>query len=114
MRSFIRKSLRGLGWGNGYVILPGWHCLNGYDFDFINQFVSVNGGLTFSKSVNNCKQFGWTNFYDEDIGGWVVGFDTARIRNKNWTKKMVIEETKHLHDQLLEVHEKFKNEIWKK
>ena len=60
------------GWGNGYVVLPKGHKYHGSEYDEID--VNVNGGLTFSESVDSLD---WDELTEKDKGGWVIGFDTA-------------------------------------
>lgn len=72
------------GYANGYVAIPKEHPFYGQDYDFINKFVDVHGGLTFSMSMHTVlKGFDLANirgincdFEDIPEDYWVVGFDT--------------------------------------
>jgi len=88
------------GWGNGYVIIPEGHFLHGKHYDILNNFVSVNGGLTYS---DICK--GWEEYND---GDWVVGFDTCHAHDtlEMWPKEAVLAETEALLNQLKEIDER--------
>lgn len=103
MKTFIKKNtwLIGIncGWGNGYVIIPPKHPLNGVPYKDIN--VEVHGELTFSEKADDLKD--WPEITKEDKGGWVVGFDTAHIRDTltNWPKESVEKETKRLLKQII-------------
>ena len=81
------------GWGNGYVILPKKHPFHGIDYDIINLYVDVNGGLTYSDTDEN--------------GNWKIGFDTAHSWDtpEMWPEEAVIKETYRLRDQLIELGE---------
>ena len=91
------------GWGNGYVVIPEGHPAHGKDYDDIH--VSVHGGLTFSALVDEKLL---TELADdgvltkEEIGSWVVGFDTAHFNDtlSNWPKEHVEAETGRLKEQL--------------
>jgi hypothetical protein len=108
MKTFIventhltRSAHMDFGWGNGYVIIPKGHPAHGKHYDQID--VDVNGGLTFSDSVENLKAQSWQQeFTEEDAGGWVVGFDTAHYMDTlaKWPKERVQEETDRLREQL--------------
>ncbi len=79
-----KKSVISCGYANGYVAIPKEHPFYGQDYDFINKFVDVHGGLTFSKSMHSVfKDFDWANircincdFEDIPEDYWVIGFDT--------------------------------------
>jgi hypothetical protein len=91
------------GWGNGYVAIPPSHVLYKKDYDRVFYLledteyqISVHGGLTYS------------DFGDGDIAPkdwWVFGFDTSHFQDcmNTWPKERVIEETKELFIQLLEI-----------
>ena len=76
MKSFIKENTwltRGIidfGWGNGYVIIPKDHPLNGKNYDEIHDLMpklDVNGGLTFSKFTSyRCQCSGTKKFYISD------------------------------------------------
>lgn len=71
-------------YANGYVAIPKEHLFYGQACDFINKFVVVHGGLTFSEPMHEVlKTFDLTNirgincdFEDIPTDYWVVGFDT--------------------------------------
>lgn len=86
MKCFIKKSRlhNESGWGNGYVVLPKGHPYNGVHYNDIP--INIHGGLTFSKSVEDLILQDWDELTPEDIGGWVIGFDTEHWGDslKNW------------------------------
>lgn len=96
------------GWGNGYVIIPEGHPLHGLDYDSIP--VDVHGGLTWSCSGEEFKELisagGGTEeeLTEEDLKGWVVGFDTAHYGDsmEKWPQEAVYEEAENLAKQLEE------------
>ncbi len=79
------------GWGNGYVLLPKDHHLHGKHYNDID--VEVHHGLTFAELVDEHLVNGWKSpdLTKEDIGGWLVGFDTAHYQDtsENWPKEEV-------------------------
>lgn len=101
--------LRGIptGWGNGYVLIPAGHPLHGKDYDDINEYVEVHGGLTFSKLVDEelieRSENDEPKLDNNDIGKWMVGFDTAHWNDtiQNWPKERVQRETESLKQQLM-------------
>lgn len=108
MKSFIKENTwlrRGtidFGWGNGYVIIPKDHPLNGKSYCEIHDLIpqlEVNGGLTFSESADDLD---WEEIPEKNEGDWIVGFDTAHIWNTqvDWSKYRVQEETERLKEQL--------------
>jgi len=91
------------GWGNGYVAVPPSHLLYKKDYNRVFYLledteyqISVHGGLTYS-------DFGDGDNAPKDW--WVFGFDTAHFGDyiDTWPKERVIEETKKLFWQLLEL-----------
>lgn len=88
------------GWGNGYVVIPKGHKYHGVDYDYIP--VDVHGGLTFSEMVDEYIIEDWKELTKEDIGSWMVGFDTGHCNDtiKKWPKERVIEEAEDLAKQL--------------
>lgn len=88
------------GWGNGYVLLPADHPYHGAHYDEIP--VEVHGGLTFSTEVDEVMVEDWPELSKEDIGGWLVGFDTAHAYDtiSRWPKENVVTEAEQLRDQL--------------
>lgn len=114
MRTMIVENnwLPGLnhGWGNGYVLIPEGNHLHGKDYDTLNEFVDVNGGLTFSELVDEELIKSWKCDHDmteKDLGSWVVGFDTAHYRDTidNWPKEAVQAETERLLSQLQNINQ---------
>ena len=93
------NELLDFGWGNGYVVIPKGHKLNGVHYDKIN--VEVNGGLTFSNYVRDTP---WKEVKNCDDDDWIVGFDTAHCDDtlKKWPKEAVMLETLKLKKQLEE------------
>ena len=84
------------GWGNGYVAIPPMHPAYKMDYDTIMFDVKVHGGLTYA-------QFG--DGINAPRYWWVFGFDTSHFGDdiSTWPKERVIEETKELFWQLLEI-----------
>ena len=103
MKTIIKENtwLPGInhGWGNGYVIIPPGHKLHGKHYDNIK--VDVHGGLTFSELIDVELAELW-ELDKEDIGGWLVGFDTAHYRDdmEHWPMDAVQAETDSLKSQL--------------
>ena len=89
------------GWGNGYVLIPEDHKLYKCDYDVINRYVEVHGGLTFSQIIDErlMKLF---DLKEEDLNKWMVGFDTCHCDDTllRWPKKKVQEEADILAQQL--------------
>ncbi len=58
-----------VGQGNGYALIPIGHPLHGKNYEEIDEFVSVHGGLTFSNLIDAdlIRHF---NLEEEDIGKW--------------------------------------------
>lgn len=91
------------GWGNGYVLIPEGHPLHGKSYNDID--VDVSGGLTFSELVDEELVNTWPHeglLTKEDIGSWLVGFDTAHYMDtiERWPKEAVQAETDRLMEQL--------------
>lgn len=89
------------GWGNGYVLLPKEHKYYGVHYD--NIPVDVHYGLTYSEEVTEGHLKGFDMLTPEDIGMWMIGFDTAHYGDnlEKWSKEAVIAETERLRDQLI-------------
>lgn len=96
------RKLFSTGWGNGYVLIPKDHPFHGVDYDTINKFVNVHGGLTYSDSCTSSviQSFG---LEDEDQGKWMIGFDTAHSgdNEERWHKAAVQAETDCLLAQVM-------------
>ena len=92
------------GWGNGYVLIPKDSILYGVDYDTLNTTIDVHAGLTYAQSVQEEDHMHFTGITKEDIGKWMVGFDTAHSMDtlKNWPKERVQEEADKLLKQLQE------------
>jgi len=84
------------GWGNGYVAVPPMHPAYKMDYDTLLFPLEVHGGLTYA-------QFG--DGVNAPENWWVFGFDTSHFRDtiSTWPEERVIEETKELFIQLLEI-----------
>lgn len=85
--SYGPSDIIGHGWGNGYVKLVEGHSWYGMDYE--NIPVSIHGGLTFSRLLdneNNNKGF--------DSGFW-IGFDTSHFGDNlsEWPEYKVWDET---------------------
>ena len=89
------------GWGNGYALIPIGHKFHGQHYDTVNEFVSVHGGLTYSKLITRETAEFW-KLDEEDIGKWCVGFDTCHFEDtlQHWPKQRVQEEANRLAQQL--------------
>lgn len=103
MRTIIKKTqIKGMevGWGNGYVIIPPGHALHGKDYEDID--VDIHCGLTFSELVTQRLLELWPELTSEDLGYWVVGFDTAHYGDnlQTWPKEAVQAEADRLLVQL--------------
>jgi hypothetical protein len=76
--TWLSKSRLGydFGWGNGYISIPENHPFHGIDYNILNDYINVHGGLTYS---NMCKESNYQKFNlsKEDVGNWIIGFDTA-------------------------------------
>tara|TARA_R110002050_G_scaffold229372_1_gene364979 strand:- start:1405 stop:1749 length:345 start_codon:yes stop_codon:yes gene_type:complete len=101
--TWLPRTFSDFGWGNGYVVIPKGHELNGKTYGEIHDLIpglSVNGGLTFSDFRDDLS---WKEIPKETEGEWIVGFDTGHYRDtlKKWSKLSVIRETIKLRDQLL-------------
>jgi hypothetical protein len=89
-----------VGWGNGYVLIPPKHPW--YAYSQHNLPVEVHGGLTFGSIVEEKTLELWEELDENDIGCYMIGFDTAHYRDtiKTWPKKAVITETLKLDRQV--------------
>lgn len=103
------------GWGNGYVIIPKNHPFYGVNYNIINHFVNVHGGLTYSEY---CKEDSLLifNLNREDVGKWVIGFDTAHAGDNPeiWHKGAVQAEVDNLLTQVAACAELSKDEVMSK
>ena len=88
------------GWGNGYALIPKGHPFHGVEYDDIP--VNVHGGLTFGRLVDEEMVKHWPELSEEDIGFWMVGFDTMHYMDSKLTcpKEYVERETQLLALQL--------------
>jgi hypothetical protein len=84
------------GWGNGYVAIPPGHPAYKMDYDCLEFDLKVHGGITYA-------DFGDGTNAPKDW--WVFGFDTSHFGDSlsSWPEDKVIEETKELFIQLLEI-----------
>ena len=68
------------GFANGYVVIPQGHPLWGLDYNSeLIEGLNVHGGITFSEKVDEdmVNHVLWGKDLDEeDLGSWVIGFDT--------------------------------------
>ncbi len=106
----IGKEVQGFGfprgWGNGYVLIPKGYKSHGVDYDTLNKSIEIHGGLTFSEEVTDEPFFKSIASIDSnDVGKWMVGFDTAHYGDslEKWTIEEVEKETLRLRDQLFEL-----------
>lgn len=102
-KTLISPSPSGMGgWGNGYVLIPKAHKLAGKDYKDINELVDIHGGLTFGKYVDEKMIESWRVLSDEDLGYYMVGFDTAHYDDtlSEWSEDAVQAEADHLKKQL--------------
>lgn len=100
------------GWGNGYVIIPEDHPFHGIDYDKINNFVKVHGGLTYSELVTSSVIQSF-ELDEDDFGKWMIGFDTAHSGDniEKWSKGAVQAETDYLLTQVIGCANLTKEEI---
>jgi hypothetical protein len=105
-KSMLNSLAFDVGWGNGYVIVPKEHPIYKIHYDNIN--VDINGGLTFSRLVEDLIKSNWKGFDNITIpeelkNGWIVGFDTAHYGDtlERWSKEAVEAETERLKEQLI-------------
>lgn len=114
MKTFIKETthlkrdiIPGLdfGWGNGYVILDNNHPWYEKDYEYINKFVNIHGGLTFSAKITKDMVLTW-GLEIEDLDKWMIGFDTAHLYDSllRWSKDAVQREA----DKLLEQCKEYK------
>ena len=100
-----------IGWGTGYVVIPPTHPWHGMPYEDIP--VDAHGGLTFSDIIT--PEF--LKFWDEpiltedDIGHYVIGFDTAHLDDDmiRWPKEAVELATQDLAKQVLGRGKEFKH-----
>lgn len=107
------------GYGNGYVVLPKdhplWGCSNDMDGeDFIDDHVNVHGGITLAKEVSQNNIDHMSDLDKDDLGKWVIGFDTAHTGDNldEHGYDYVVEETQRLHDQLVKLDNKQQLPYW--
>lgn len=94
MEHFIRKNgfiESGVGWGNGYVVIPKGHALHGKSQNEIHELLpdlNVHGGLTLSDPASD---FDWPEIPSSLKDGWVVGFDTCHHGDniEKWPREKV-------------------------
>lgn len=100
------------GWGNGYVIIPENHPFYGIDYNVINRFVRVHGGLTYSKLCTE-DSLNFFKLNHEDLNKWIIGFDTAHAGDNEvtWNKGAVQSEADNLLAQVLECAKLSKNDV---
>jgi hypothetical protein len=60
----------GIGYRCGYVRIPAGHPWHGKDYDSVQPYPDVHGGLTFAEADADCGKGG-------DDSAWWVGFDCA-------------------------------------
>ncbi len=91
------------GWGNGYVVIPEGHPSYGKHYDEID--VDIHGGLTYGGLVTYFQLSKMDDLDESDVGGWLVGFDTAHSGDDeiNWPESRVKEEAEYLERQLREI-----------
>ena len=87
--------LSGGGFANGYVVIPKDHPLWGLEYTAEEiESLNVHGGITFSEKVDEdmINHILWgKDLEDEDLGGWLIGFDTRHSGDnlKKWPRKKV-------------------------
>lgn len=89
------------GWGNGYVVLPIGHKWHGMAYSEIP--VEVHYGLTFGELVTPKWLSHWPELSDEDMGCYIIGFDTCHYQDtaESCPKEFVEYETERLKEQCL-------------
>lgn len=107
IKSFIKKNtwlpMMETGWGNGYVVIPEGHKLNGIDYDELP--FDAHGGLTFATRVSDLKKENWTGLPEDcNDNDWIIGFDTSHYQDNsvNWSKDAVQAETNNLLQQVID------------
>lgn len=92
------------GWGNGYVLIPKGHKLHGIIYWDIEDMedIEIHGGLTFSREVTEHTLSKIPQLTKDDIGSWMIGFDTAHCGDNEITcpKEYVEKETQYLLEQV--------------
>lgn len=101
--TWLTRGFMDFGWGNGYVLIPKDSPLHGKHYDSIN--VDVHYGLTFSDLVDEKFVEKWPELSNDDLGCWMVGFDTAHYGDslERWPKEFVQEEADRLMQNLKEL-----------
>lgn len=74
----------GMGWGNGYIVLPSSHPCFNQDIDYLNFVFEPYGGFTLDDLRFEGKYR-------------LLGFDTARVSRNSWSRQDVIFETERLY-----------------
>ncbi len=82
-----RHSFMDFGWGNGYVGVTKDHPLFGINYMYLDRYIDIHGGLTFSGMIDNL---------------WCFGFDTAHSGDSiyKWGKSDVEVEAQSLQFQI--------------
>jgi len=103
--------LRGGGFANGYVVIPQGHPLWGLEYTTeLVEGLNVHGGITFSEKVDEdmINHVLWgKDLEDEDLGSWLIGFDTRHSGDnlKRWpqvkVEKEVIKLLKQVEDLVI-------------
>lgn len=104
---WAKAKKRDTGWGNGYVVVPPDHPFHGKYSCYINERISIHGGVSFSYPAKECLGK-WSNnkeYIGEDQHDmWVIGFDTHREKSSpEQTEEWVRNETKRLYDILMDI-----------
>ena len=85
-----RRASYDRGESNGYLVIDDkTHPWFGKEFDEID--IEVHGGLTFSREVTEELISLYKELTSEDIGSWIIGFDTAHLYDTydQWPDKEV-------------------------
>ena len=101
-----RTILRNGGFANGYVVIPEGHPLWGLDYNSEEiEGLNVHGGITFSQKADEkmVNHILWGKDLDEeDLGSWVIGFDTRHTGDtlERWPQVKVEKEVVKLMKQV--------------
>ena len=92
------------GYGCGYVGIPIGHPWYGKHYSYINDYVCIHGGLTYSENHI-------TDEYDDEY--WWIGFDTCHCYDNltNCSKEFCLQEIESLKLQFIKQYEYLKEQL---
>lgn len=91
------------GWGNGYVVIPVGHPLYGMNMTALDKLVDAHGGITFARIIDEeMIQPAQSKLTEDDLGAWLIGFDTLHSHDNINThnREFVEKETLRLEKQV--------------